>query len=290
MSTTFLGLEAEFTNKETARYNILPVPYDGTATWHKGADKGPEALLEASTQVELFDLETKSEPWRRGIHTIEAQFDFSTPEAMVAGVQREATAIFSHQTFPIIIGGEHSVSIGAIFTAADAYKNLTVLQLDAHADLRPDYLGSAYNHACVMARVRERVPIVQVGIRSLDKSEYDGAARQNIFFAEEIVGSLGWIERAVALCAENVYITIDLDVFDPSIMPSTGTPSPGGLDWYSVLKLLRLVFERRNCVACDVVELCPNNAPHAEMLAAKLVYKLIAYHAKKERELARNKE
>jgi agmatinase len=282
MNKTFLPLEPEFTKKETSRYHILPAAYDATSTWQKGADKGPAALLDASLAVELYDIETRSEAFRRGIHVLDVALDFSSPERMVEGVEREISAIFARNAFPILIGGEHSVSVGAAWAAAQIHKKLTVLQLDAHADLRETFRGSAHNHACVMARVREKAPFVQVGIRSAEKQEFEHAVRQTVFLAEDIVASPDWMQRAAALLTEDVYITIDLDVFDPSIMPSTGTPEPGGLGWYPVLKFLRTVIERRNVVGFDVVELCPNGAPHAEFLAAKLVYKLISYHAQKE--------
>ncbi|MBN2352224.1 MAG: agmatinase [Spirochaetales bacterium] len=275
----FLGLAPEDGAPERCRYHILPVPYDGTSTWNKGADKGPAALLAASAQVEYYDIETDSEPCRHGIYTGMARLDVSSPEKMVGSVQGAVSKIYGRAAFPIVIGGEHSVSIGAIRAAAAAHPDLSVLQLDAHADLRETYHGSPYNHACVMARVRELCPIVQVGIRSADREELESASRERVFFAHDIAGSFDWIPRALALLTKNVYITVDLDAFDPSIMPSTGTPEPGGLGWYQALALLRAVMEQRHCVGFDVVELCPNGAPHAEYLAAKLVYKLIAYHA-----------
>jgi agmatinase len=170
------------------------------------------------------------------------------------------------------------VSIGAIRAAVKKYKKLTVLQLDAHTDLRQEYHGSKYNHACVMARARELCPIVQVGIRSMEAGEKRYLDRTRIFFAEEIWGKADWMDTVVELLEGEVYITIDLDVFDPSIMPSTGTPEPGGLGWYEVLGLMRMVFRNNNVIGFDVVEMCPNPANKGpDFLAAKLIYKLISY-------------
>jgi agmatinase len=282
MSERFLNLSQELSAKDDSRYHILPVPYDGTSTWKKGADKGPDALLAASTVLERYDIETGSEPCERGIHTLPALRDFRTPEHMAEAVQKSSAQIIGQGAFPIIIGGEHSVSIGAAWAAAEAYKNLTVLQLDAHSDLRKVFFGSAYNHGCVMDRIREKAPIIQVGIRSAEREEFGSVSSDRVFLAADILSAADWMPRAVGLLTENVYVTFDLDALDPSIMPSTGTPEPGGLGWYQALTFLRKVFAERNVVGCDVVELCPNGAPHAEFLAAKLVYKLIAYHAARE--------
>jgi agmatinase len=279
MNANFMNIEGKYAAAGNAAYTVIPVPYDATSSWNKGADKGPEALILASGQVEYFDIETNSEPYVRGIHTARQVFDFSTPQAMVESVQQRIAGVFAGSSLPVVLGGEHSVSIGAIRAVAAACKDLTVLQLDAHADLRDEYHGSRYNHACVMARAGELCPILQVGIRSGDISEFDEKTRSRILFAQDIVGKTNWIDSALAKLSGNVYITIDLDVFDPSIMPSTGTPEPGGLLWYPVLSFLRAVIESRNCVGFDVVELCPNGMPHAEYLAAKLVYKLMAYHS-----------
>jgi agmatinase len=182
------------------------------------------------------------------------------------------------EKFVVLIGGEHSVSIGSVKAHLKDGADITVLQLDAHADLRDEYNGSKYNHACVMARIKEMCPIVQVGIRSMDSSEKQRLEKENVIFARDIYHHNGWLERAVSKLSDNVYVTIDLDVFDPSIMPSTGTPEPGGLSWYDVLTLLKAVAQRKNVVGFDVTELCPderNKAP--DFVAAKLIYKLLSY-------------
>ena len=274
----FGDLAEEYSNLNKAKVVVLPVPYDGTSTWLKGADKGPAAIIEASTNMELYDIETDSEVYKNGIFTSEPINENSSPEQMVSAVKVAVSKHISNGKFVVTIGGEHSVSIGAIEAAAQVFGDLTVLQLDAHSDLRPEYNNSKYNHACVMSNIKKLVPVVQVGIRSMDIVEKKFLDTDKVFFAKDIHSSSDWVEDAVTKLSENVYITIDLDVFDPSIMPSTGTPEPGGLLWYDVLGLMRTVFEKRNVVGFDVVELCPdkrNKAP--DFLAAKLIYKLLSY-------------
>jgi agmatinase len=197
---------------------------------------------------------------------------------MVTAVRQRVQSHLVNNRFTGAVGGEHSVSVGAVQAHAERYPGMAVLQLDAHTDLRDEYEGSKYNHACVMARIRELCPIVQVGMRSMDISEKPALGQGRVFFAEDIHASTAWIDEVVAQLAEKVYITVDLDVFDPSIMPSTGTPEPGGLHWYDVLALLRTVCRRRNVVGFDVVELCPTEANWGpDFLAAKLIYKILSY-------------
>lgn len=271
-------LPEEYSEAESAGIIIIPVAYDGTSTWIKGADNGPAAMIEASVNMELYDIETNSEVYKKGIFTEETTGGDITTAEMIDAVHGTTEYYLENNKFVVVIGGEHSVSIGSIKAHAKHFKNLTVLQLDAHSDLREEYNGSKYNHACVMARTKELCPIVQVGIRSMDSSEKGSMDKSVVFFAEEIHNNTDWITKAVSKLSENVYITIDLDVFDPSIMPSTGTPEPGGLMWYDVLLLLRTVCEKKNVVGFDVVELCPddrNTAP--DFMAAKLIYKLLSY-------------
>ncbi|HUW19573.1 MAG TPA: agmatinase [Sedimentisphaerales bacterium] len=262
----------------SAEVVIVPVPYDRTSTWLKGADKGPAAIIEASANMELYDIETDSEVYKKGIFTDEALPVELSPEEMVEAVRGRVENYIKQGKFVVVLGGEHSVSIGAIRAHCESNQDVSVLQLDAHSDLREEYDGSKYNHACVMARAREIAPIVQVGIRSMDICEKEFINKDNIFFAEDIYGSTDWIDEVIARLSDRVYVTIDLDVFDPSVVPATGTPEPGGLLWYDVLALLRTVFEKRNVVGFDVVELCPNdNSKPSDFLAAKLVYKLLSY-------------
>lgn len=271
-------LPEEYSDPENAHIVIIPVAYDGTSTWIKGADKGPSAIIEASANMELYDIETHSEVYKKGIYTEDAITGGITTREMIEATNGTVQYYLEKNKFTVVIGGEHSVSIGSVKAHAKHYANLTVLQLDAHTDLRKEYNGSIYNHACVMARIKESCPVVQVGIRSMDSLEKDSMDKNRTFLAEDIYNNTDWIKKVISNLSDNVYITIDLDVFDPSIMPSTGTPEPGGLLWYDVLALLKAVSDKKNIVGFDVVELCPddrNKAP--DFMAAKLIYKLLSY-------------
>ncbi|MHC4519754.1 MAG: agmatinase [Planctomycetota bacterium] len=274
----FGALPPEYSSVSDAKVVVVPVPYDGTSTWVKGADKGPQAIIDASANLEFYDIETDSEVYRQGICTDVPVEDLSSPDRMVGAVEQRVRGHLAREKFAVVIGGEHSVSIGAVAAHASQFSDMTVLQLDAHADLRDAYEGSRFNHACVMARVKELCPVVQVGIRSMDVSERPLLDRERVFFAEDIHSRTDWVDQVVAKLTERVYITIDLDVFDPGVVPSTGTPEPGGLLWYGVLGLLRRVCEQRTVVGFDVVELCPVEGSWApDFLAARLIYQLLSY-------------
>ena len=271
-------LPEEYSKPDNASIVIIPVAYDGTTTWMKGTDKGPEAIIEASANMELYDIETDSETYRKGIFTDDVIEGVASVEEIIEAVFETVQYHLEKARFPVVVGGEHTVSIGAVKAHAEQHNDLTVLQLDAHADLRDEYNGSRYNHACVMARVKELCSIVQVAIRSMDSSEKESINTESIFFAKDIYNKDGWIDKVVSKLSRKVYVTIDLDVFDPSVMPSTGTPEPGGLLWYDILSLLKAMCSQKDVVGFDVVELCPdsiNKAP--DFLAAKLIYKLLSY-------------
>jgi agmatinase len=277
-AANFGYLPKQYSEPENSAIVIIPVAYDGTSTWMKGADKGPEAIIEASANMELYDIETDSQVYKKGIFTEEAIAGQISTAQMLDSVNELVSYYLEKNKFTVVLGGEHSVSLGSIKAHAEHYDDLTVLQLDAHADLRDEYNSSKYNHACVMARVKEVCPVVQVGIRSMDSSETAMLDKSRTFFAKDIYNNTDWIEKVIAKLSDNVYITLDLDVFDPAVMPSTGTPEPGGLFWYDVLALLKAVSDKRNIVGFDVAELCPddkNKAP--DFLAAKLIYKLLTY-------------
>ncbi len=228
--------------------------------------------------MELYDIETDSEVYTRGIFTAPAVTENSSPEAMVQSAEKASLEYLKKGKFLVTIGGEHSVSIGPIQAHAKHFKNLSVIQIDAHTDLRDSYEGSKNNHACVMARAQDLCPIVQVGIRSMDSGEKERLDPERVFWAHKIVHCEKWMDQAIDLLTDNVYLTIDLDGFDPSILPSTGTPEPGGLQWYPTLKFLKKLIERKNLVGFDVVELCPNEIERSsDFLAAKLVYKILSY-------------
>ena len=257
---------------------ILPVPYDETSTWMRGADKGPDAILEASVNLEFYDVETSSEAHLKGINTVDPVLEKQTPGKLVNAVYDRTVVILEDKKFPVIIGGNHTVPIGAIKAFSEIFDDLSVLQLDAHADLRQIYEGSEFNHACAMARAREFAPIVQVGIRSMSESELPYVERDRIFYSHELFYDKDLYSKAIDKLTKNVYITIDLDVFDPSIMPSTGTPEPGGPQYFELMHFLRDVINKRNVVGFDVVELCPsetNKAP--DFIAAKIIYQLLSY-------------
>lgn len=277
-SKNYAGIADEFAQLETAKVVLIPVPYDGTSTWGKGADKGPEAFLAASENMELYDIETGSEVYEQGIHLTEALLENSSPEAMVNAVHKTTKEYIKRNKFVTLFGGEHSVSIGSIRAFNECFDNLTVLHIDAHADLRESYDGTKYNHACAVHEASQTTNLVQVGIRSMDAIEKTFMDEEKTFFAHDMVNDEYWIDKVVEACTENVFITFDLDVLDPSIMPSTGTPEPGGLIWYETLEFLKQVFKEKNVVGFDIVELCPNSADKSsDFLAAKLYYKMLSY-------------
>ncbi len=275
---TFAGIPEKYAGLEKSKVVLIPVPYDGTSTWQKGADKGPEALLQASENMELYDIETNTEVYREGICLLDPLAVPAEPEKMVAQVHDVVKTHIKKNKLVTLIGGEHSISIGAMRAFNECFENLSVLQLDAHADLRKTYNGSAFNHACAMHEVNENGHLVQVGIRSMDTSETGIMNEEQVFFAHKMAEDDYWMDTAIDLLKENVYITLDLDVFDPSIMPATGTPEPGGMLWYETLEFLRRVFSEKNVVGFDIVELCPNEHHKAsDFLAAKLYYKMLSY-------------
>ena len=282
MENTYAGIPAENATYENSKVVLVTVPYDGTSTWGKGADKGPELFLDASENMELYDIETDTEPYLQGVYMAGEVSEKSSPEKMVEAVyQKTKELVKDREKLFTLIGGEHSVSIGSIRAVGEEYHNLTVLQLDAHTDLRPEYHGSKNNHACAVFEANQKHKLVQVGIRSMDAEEKQYLPHNRVFFAHEIAKNDNWIKDVLDKVSGNVYITIDLDAFDPSIAPSTGTPEPGGLQWYPTLKLLKKVFKKCNVVAFDIVELMdsPQAKPTA-FLAAKLYYKMLAYYHK----------
>jgi N1-aminopropylagmatine ureohydrolase len=274
---SFCGLAGGAAAFAQASTIILPVPFDKTSTWLKGADKAPAAIIEASKYLELYDLETESEVYKKGIFTA-GPIHAASSSVLLRKTATTVSRYLKDNKLVVTLGGDHSVSIGVIRSYARHYSNLSILHLDAHADSRDSYEGSPYNHACVIARVREFTKhIVSVGIRSMDSSERASVDKKKMFFAHEIHDSDKWIHDAVRLLTDNVYITIDLDVFDPGIMPSTGTPEPGGLGWYQIMKLLASVSKSKRIVGFDVVELCPSENKAPDFLAAKLIYTLLSY-------------
>ena len=279
---TFLGLGNEYTALDGARVAVLPVPYEATTSYREGARRGPEAILAASRHVELYDHELDSEPYRVGIHTYAPlQLTAEGPEAALEQLSRRYAEVCERGHFVITLGGEHTITQAPVLYWADRLgDDLSILQFDAHADLRDSFHGTQWSHACVMRRVVGRVRPVGVGIRAIDAEErvlIDEFGLHMVY--GEQLGSAGWLDRAIAgLSSDNVYISFDVDFFDPAFVPSTGTPEPGGGNWAQAMALLRRVCAEKKIVAADVVELAPIPGLVApDFLVAKLVYKMIGY-------------
>ncbi|MCT4591325.1 MAG: agmatinase [Carboxylicivirga sp.] len=280
----FGDIDHRIIDLEAAEILLQSIPYDGTSTWGKGADKGFEVFMDTTPNLEFYDIETDSEVYKKGIHILPVIDENRSPEQVYETVLSKTRELLQNNKFLTFFGGEHSISIGIIEAFREKYKDLTVLQLDAHSDLRPSYLGSEYNHACALHRAAQNTNLIQVGIRSMDIVEKPFLNRDKCFFAEEIYGNESWMQKSIDLMGDNVYLTIDLDAFDPSIMPSTGTPEPGGLGWDTTIRYLRKVFEQKNVLGFDIVEFAPIDGLHApDFLVAKLYYKLLSYkfHLKK---------
>ncbi|HEX9867204.1 MAG TPA: agmatinase, partial [Candidatus Tectomicrobia bacterium] len=284
---TYGGMLPEDSAFEQAQVVILPIPYEQTTTYGTGTKEGPHALIAASRHMELYDEELDYEVYQVGIHTLrELEPTASGPKAMLDRITEVTGELLDHGKFVVGLGGEHTISFGLVRAYAERFPGLSVLQFDAHTDLRDTYQGTPYNHASVLRRISELVPAVQVGIRSLSREEATWVKGHNarLFYASEVVGSPSSATAISAALTDQVYITICLDGFDPSIMPAVGTPEPGGLGWYDVLRIVRRVAETRHIVGFDVVELFPipgNVAP--DFLAAKLVYKVLGYRFKLEK-------
>ena len=279
MSTkTYAGIPQQYGALETSKIVLIPVPYDGTSTFQKGADKGPDAFLHASENMELYDIETQSEVYKQGIYLADPITENSSPEAVVEAVHKITKEHIIKNKFVTIFGGEHSISIGTIRAFNECFDNLTVLHIDAHADLRKEYQGSTCNHACAVYEASQTTNLIQVGIRSMDIAETSVMDEEKTFFAHDMAKDEYWMDTVIEALGDNVFITFDLDALDPSIMPSTGTPEPGGLFWYETLDFLKQVFAEKNVVGFDIVELCPNEADKSsDFLAAKLYYKMLTY-------------
>ncbi|MFA6034911.1 MAG: agmatinase [Myxococcota bacterium] len=281
MPDNFMGLPAELSSYRKARVVVLPVPYDATLSYRPGSRLGPRAIIEASRNVETFDLELKADFTGVGIHTLdELEPDMRGPRQMVERVKAAVKPLVDDGKFVVMLGGEHSLTEGAVAAYKEKYKNLSVLQIDAHMDLRSEYEGTPYSHACVMRRIHSICPFVQVAIRSGCQDEYEFAQKKKLapFFAHELDSEGLWMEEAVGRLTEDVYITIDLDGLDPAVIPAVGTPEPGGLEWFETLALLRMVCAKRRVVGFDVMELSPlTGSVQGDFAAAKLVYKLIGY-------------
>ena len=264
-----------------AKFVVVPVPYDLTSTYQSGSRRGPAAIIEASTNMELYDEELKKETYLAGIHTtLPVSIDARGPKNMISIVRKKISRVTGLNKIPVMLGGEHSITLGAVQAVIEKYPKLTVLQFDAHADLRDTYQGSPYNHACVARRISEICPLTQVGIRSMSKEEGEFLPKSKVksYSADFVLENKNWAETVCKDLKGDIFITIDLDVFDPSIMPATGTPEPGGLYWKDILHLLKLVSASCNIRGFDVVELAPLPGVVApDFMAAKLIYRTMGY-------------
>ncbi len=286
----FGGLPPEFSRFASARAVVLPVPYDLTTSYLAGTRRGPQAILEASTHLELYDEELQSEPYRVGVHTLPPLApSAASPEETLQRVEHTVTWLIEREKFPVLLGGEHSLTLAPVRALRKKFGKFSVLQLDAHADLRDSFQGTPFNHACVGRRMHELgLNIVQIGIRAISPEEADfirTAKSLHVCFDYELHPNSALSLRkgevlgeALSKLESPVYVTLDLDVFDPALMPAVGTPEPGGLGWYSVLNILKYVGEKHTVLGCDVVELCPiAGMVGPDFLAAKLVYKMLSY-------------
>ncbi len=266
---------------DSARVVIFPIPLDRTTSYVPGTRTGPHEILVASSHMELWDEEIEADVHGLGIFTLpEMEFPFASLDEVIAEIRRVAGELVSRGKFPMVLGGEHSITPPIVAAVAATYPGVSVLQIDAHADLRDSFMGTPHNHACAMRRVLEYASCTQVGIRSLSAEEAAAVPtlRTKMFYDWNMRRQDDWMQRVVDSLSDTVYITIDCDGFDPAIMPAVGTPEPGGLSWYETLALLRRVIASRRVVGCDIVELCPmpgHVAPN--FLCAKLLYKILSY-------------
>jgi agmatinase len=278
----FLGLEDAECGYDESAAVIVPVPYERTVSWGEGTANGPAAILIASDYIELHDEILNEQPHRVGIHTAPpVAVDQPDPEQFLADLESTAAQLFAADKFPVFLGGEHGLTTGPVRAAHAAFEDLTVLQLDAHADLRDSYHGTRWSHACVMRRVMELgVPVVSIGVRAVSPEEAELIHANDIpvFWSHRIAHGDEWMETAIKALSDNVYLTFDVDFFDPAVMPSTGTPEPGGGDWHGAMRFLAKVFASRRVVGMDVVELAPIEGLHApDFVTARLVYRAIGY-------------
>lgn len=285
-ATRYFGIEDEYSSQENSRVAIVPVPYEATVSYGHGTSKGPEAILTASQQVELFDDELWIEPYKVGIYTADAvHIDPVSAETINPfGQLKDAiTPLIEFNKFPIILGGEHSLTLGSVKACLDKYPDLSILQIDAHADCRESYEGNPYSHASITYHLYQALPnplVTQVGIRNISAGEVEWMEREkpriNIFWARH---QDKWnFQEIVNTLSDNVYLTIDIDGLDAGIMPATGTPEPGGMTWYQTMELIKQLCIKKNVVAADIVEFAPIDNLHGpNFLVAKLMYKLIGY-------------
>ncbi len=287
--------ETEFSSFERAQTLVLPIAYEGTVSYGKGTGQGAAAIIDASRNMEMYDDETDAETYKIGIHTLAQIEPESSPAEMMDKIYERVKEVIGAEKFLVSIGGEHSISAPIIRAHAEKFHNISILQIDAHADLRDEYDGTPHSHASVMARTVKdlKIPAVQIGIRSISAEEarsLDDLPHTHIYWAKDIVGRVDWIDNAISHLTDNVYLTIDIDGLDPSLVPTTGTPEPGGLGWYETLTLIRKLAEKRRIIGMDLVEFARVEGQDAPaFLCAKLIYKSIGYIFRNETPRVRRK-
>jgi len=283
----FAGLAPPYSNLQQAKTVVLPVPYDSTSEWRSGSRHGPQAIIDASQYLELYDLEMDRDIYKVGICTMpEVEPLFSSPQDMIDRVYQVIKGLIQNEKHVVLLGGDHTLSLGAVRAFKEAFPGLSVLQLDAHADLRDEYLGTKYSQACVMRRIFELCPISQVGLRSLSWEEKQFLTQKKLtpFYMSDLASNKASVNEIVDSLSKDVYITIDVDVLDPSIMSAVGTPEPDGLSWRQVLNIIESVALHRHVVGFDLMEFCPGEGPGScAFLLAKLAYKLIGCTVTQER-------
>ncbi len=273
----FGDLPEEFTSRQGSSIAVIPVPFERSSSWMKGSSRGPSAVIKASANMELYDIPTGTEAYKKGIYTA-PDVTSDNPKDMIENLSLEVSRFIKEGKFVAVIGGEHTVSVGIARAMKEVFGSFSILHLDAHSDLREEYEGDRFSHACAVSRMREYTgDIVSAGIRSMDSSEVERLDKERVFFARDIYNSDSWMDEIVEMLGENVFLNIDLDVLDPSQMPSTGTPEPGGLTWYDITALAEKVSASRNIAAVDAVELRPDRRnPAPDFLAAKLLYRVMS--------------
>jgi agmatinase len=275
---TYAGIPENYATLSNSKIVLIPVPYEGTNRWQKGASKGPQAFLEASENMELYDIETDSEVYKEGVFLADPITENASPQAMVNEVHQTVKKFINRNKFVTVFGGEHAVSIGTVKAFNDCFQSLTVLHFDAHANLRKEFEGSPYHHKCAMYEANQNTNLVQVGIRSMDISEKRTMNPDKVFFAHDMAVNEYWMDDVIDQLTSNVFISFDFSALDASLFTATGNPVSGGLFYYETMEFLKRVFAEKNVVGFDMAEFCPNpNQKSSDALAAKLYYKMLSY-------------
>lgn len=275
---TYAGIPEKYAKLDTSKVVLIPVPFDGTVNWQKGAANGPKAFLDASEHMELYDPETDTEVYKNGIFLADEIQETSSSENMIRAVHASTKEFIRKNKFVTLVGGEHSISIGSIKAFNECFDNLTVVHIGAHANVRKEFNGTSFNNACAYSDASQSTNLIQIGIRSMDAIEKTIVDEDKTFYAHEMVNDDYWMENAIDLMTNNVFLSFNLNALDMSLIRSTSYPEPGGLFWYETLEFLQKLFKEKNVVGFDLTDLCPNpNDKASDYLASKLYYKMLSY-------------